>query len=625
MSNKYRFRKSLKVAPTDNNTNQLSTEENFNKIYDEFLKYLQGIEFLDYLDNYKKTKENDTIQGSFTDEQFLKIFYYVELISKKPEYIQYLNEKEIPNRSNDETDYSSLTDEEKEKKQIEFQKKLSKEEKNIRIQYYIKDIVQNHLIYNNESMRKFFTYSSALTLMQFCETDSSKMNTPTIHFRFKSPYGLFLKSAFNIFIHNSPKIKGSYFVRNPNGKDSFKYRKVNDAYAYKLIGSIGNTPQFVKDPDTDPFYDNRNLLYTFASEFLNFNTKLQQLISDTLPEGSSISYDEYFQNCLKVLRIQKDITNKKAVKIIENIDKQIANIEELINSYSETHSLNDSMDSSYFDNISNDITKIDFSTLLENFLSQIPCRLTTKIFEKALNAFFNQSNNDFKSRQFQNLFIKFELELGESEDKCTSSGHQAHHYDLITNFFGAETGCECQCQDITNYIIDQYGEFSAHALMPGKQIDLLTLPAEYSASQIQNPNDFFCIGEKYYNKQEVYNYIKRIEMITAKKGKISYNKALGIITITFYPTLHNYKSLATELPSTSLQYAKAQRHFFELEKKSDDFKNMLFGSAIPGYEVTFEIINSFISALRNTDLHKRTSSSTQAPSQISSLDEIDNR
>ena len=114
-------------------------------------------------------------------------------------------------------------------------------------------------------------------------------------------------------------------------------------------------------------------------------------------------------------------------------------------------------------------------------------------------------------------------------------------------------------------------------------------------------------------------------MITAKKGKISYNKALGIITITFYPTLHNYKSLATELPSTSLQYAKAQRHFFELEKKSDDFKNMLFGSAIPGYEVTFEIINSFISALRNTDLHKRTSSSTQAPSQISSLDEIDNR
>lgn len=629
MSKSENFRKSQVVS--DEQMQSSSTKEldpiyqEFINLYDEFFRYLQGIEFLDYLDHYKKSEENDTIQCSFTEEQFFNIIFYLELICKKSEYIQLLNEKEIPDRSNDETDYSSLTSEEKENAKIRHQKQLAEEEKNIRIQYYIKDIVHNHLIYHNESIRKFFTFSSGLTLMQFCESDFSYMNPPTIHFRFKSPKELLIKSARNIFIHKSHNPKGSNFVRNSNGKDTFEYRKVNDAYAYKLIGSIGNTPHFAQDSETDQLLSKRKLCYILADRFGPFQKKLTKLIRDTLPEGSSISYEEYFQNCLRILFMQKRITNEKAKQLIEDLNQQITHIRKIRQSYKDTHSLNDPMDSSYFDNISNDTDKIDFRNLFNNFLSQIPCRLTIKIFETELNEFFNQSNTDFESRRYQDVFRKFELMLYNSEDKCTSSGHEAYHYDLKTYFFGDEIGCECQGQDIIQYLIDQYGPFTAHSLMPGKQVELLTLPTEYSASNIENPDDFFCIGSNYYNKQDVHNFIKKIEIITAKKGKISYNKALGVIKIEFYSPLHNYKSIATELPSTSPDFAEIQRHFLKLENKPDSFKNMLFGSTVSGYECTFDSINSFISALRSTPLHKKIQSSTRAasPSQISSLDETE--
>lgn len=120
--------------------------EEFNKVYSELLDYLKTINFNSIFPSTKKTIENykeaqlqdESSENELSDEIISKIIKCIDFLSL-PKYKKYWDTKNIPSRS-PEPNYENLTESEKIKVKSEYEEKLNKEDTNIRLMTYIKEL-----------------------------------------------------------------------------------------------------------------------------------------------------------------------------------------------------------------------------------------------------------------------------------------------------------------------------------------------------------------------------------------------------------------------------------------------------------------------------------------------------
>ena len=211
----------------------------------------------------------------------------------------------------------------------------------------------------------------------------------------------------------------------------------------------------------------------------------------------------------------------------------------------------------------------NYRQFYSSYISRIPSKLTLAGLRKGLNNIFNNNGQTQKDIFAKNILASFNARVINIEDKDTSSGHQAIHYDILTPY----GKMELQAQDTFNYELDRIGDITAHSLMKGKGVPLLPIPKPYNISDFSNKNDFINITSpsmetQYYKRSEVEKFIKNVENITAKKGKISHNLGLDNAQIDLYSPYYNYYALAMEIPDSHPKKKLIENYFSNFQRKS---------------------------------------------------------
>lgn len=557
------FKESLKVEKIGSTDKDI-----FEKNYLELLTILKNIDFEKIipndnnkvnLQNYKLENKEINDKAELSDEEVRAIIDRIKLLSS-PKYLKYLKEKEIPNRST-KPNFSGLSEKERAIKESNYSKQLADEEKNIKCMYYIKELVDKFLYYYNPKSREYFINLCTNLLLQYSESHPEEITN--IHFRFKSPKGLATKCGKNIILN-------SHFERDPQtGKDVLKYKELNDAFGAKIISQKGYNPEVSSDKEIQNLIDLRNSRKNKLKKYQLFKERIESLLSG---ENQSITYREYYDHCLGILEQEKDIINKNETEFLQSIQDDILNIQNLKASLDTTSSLDDSINLETLED-----PNINFNKFFTEYTSKIPSELTVAGLKKGLNKIFNntgETNNDILKN---NILKAFKINVYEIEEKHTPSGHEGIHYDINTPF----GNFELQAQNEEQYISDQKGITNAHALMDGKKVPNYKVPITYNSIPKNEKKKYIKIETddgaiQYYKKSEVDEFVKKVEYLTAKKGKITYHNGLENAQIELYSSLYNYYSLAMEIPDSDPHKKDVLNYFTNLENKEYNIRNILF-------------------------------------------------
>ena len=556
------FKQSLKIE----NTNS-TDKANFEKIYSELLNFLKTVNFEKLaqndkinLKNYKLEKKEDDDEKELSDEEIISIIDKINILSS-PQYLRYLKEKEIPDRSK-KPSYDNLSAEEKSVAESNYSEQLANEEKTIKCMYYIKELADKFLFYYDPKIREYFINLCTHILLQYSESHTEEITN--IHFRFKSPKSLATKCAKNIMIN-------SHFERDPQtNKDVLIYKEINDAFGAKIVSQKGYNPEVSSDENIQKLIDGRDLRKNNLKKYRLFLERIERLLSG---ENESITYREYYDNCIGILEQEVSIINKEETDLLNYIQDEITNIQSLKNSLDNTSSLDDSIiNFEIFDD-----PKVNFRNYFTEYTAKIPSALAVAGLKKGLNKIFNNSGQTYQDILNHNISDAFDFKVYNIESKNTPSGHEGIHYDIATPF----GKFELQAQNEEQYISDQKGKTNAHSLMDGKKVPIYKVPTAYKSIPEDKKDEYVKIYTdlgivQYYKKSEINDFIKKVEYLTAKKGKIGYNNGLANAQIELYSSLYNYYSLAMEIPDSDPHKKDVLTYFNNLENKDYTVRNVLF-------------------------------------------------
>ena len=551
------FRKSQRTKKST------SARESFNTIFNNLISYLNTIDFDSMSStpklntkNYKYAPKKVKFTTPLTIEQLSQIEQYIIALSK-PGYQKFLDQIIIPSRPI-KPNLSSIPEDQRDKILQEYQSKLYNAEKEIKLKTFIKELVKNYQIYNNDYIKEYYVYLCTTILLSYCE-DHPYENTK-IHFRFKSPSGIITKLATNIILNGS-------FEYDPKSQtDKFIYSRITDAFGAKIVSKKGFSPYASSDPEIKDLIEKRNELQKECEEFDLFQEKIDNLINGH--KNTQITYSEYIQNCISILEKIIEIINKKETTLINSLQEKIIKLEfqkQLLNS------------SASLDECINDLNFIenpDFS--FKNFYAMFKSKLHTPLavagLKRGLNKiFFNngQTKSDILQKSLLDLF---QINIISSITKNTASGHEAIHIDIQTPF----GPFELQVQTEEQYIYDQVGETAAHTLMQNKDIQLLEFPD--SPKDVQSSKT---VKKSSFLTDKVKKFKTYVECLSAKKGVIKYNKSFQMAQIEFYSSLYNYFSVGMERPDSDPYKDTVKEYFKKLFLKSYELRKALFKHVDP--------------------------------------------
>ena len=567
------------IVPTVPTPLPVNHKTKFDKTLNDLLKLLKSINFNDY-------KEKNWID--LDDITLLAIEDYIIELSK-PQYKEYLENLEIPSRPAK----SSSTDESL------YEEELKKYDLDIKCRHYIKELISVYSIYHNHQNRNYF-----FALCSHLSSSYSRRNPDEeIHvvFRFKSPKGLILKLAKNIFLNG-------YFHRDPlTNIDTFKYRPLNDVFGFKIIAKKGFNPTTSRDENTQSLIDKRNDLY---KKIYNFDLFLEDLNNSP----SSVTNMQYLEYCKEVLTAIKDGTiHANEEQLINYLNSEINKVDEEFSNLETTDSLNAPLDSTFIKNFK-------FKHWLAKYKKRIDAPLTLKGLKKGINSILNppqnMSLNDEKFIEYTTTKY-FNISVTNTEEKHTSSGHEGIHCDIQT----PKGNIELQLQTESQYESDKYGETNSHGLMTNKGIPVFPIPKTYTLFQKDSDNYELINSDGmhftypksslyeaidssnkhfYFVKEDVNHYIRLVELYTAKKGEIIDNPVEETSTVRMFSSLDNYKSISLELPANNSKRAAFQEYFSRLSDKSQSILKILFHHS-SSYTTNWDTskIATFISQYQN--------------------------
>ena len=476
----------------------------FNGIYYEFLDYLRELDFNQFktktpitAQNYKSIEKNkDNSKIKLSDEALLKISKYIQILSQ-PKYKSFLDKIEIPNRPEKPANLKENSQELE-----EYNKKLQKSDMTIRLMVYIKELVNISLTYSNHDTRNYYTYLCTLILLSYVRKRPGEK--VSIHFKFKYSKSIILKKTKNIILNGT-------FERNPEtGKDTLIFNPISDAFGAKIISSKGYNPYASKDPEISKLIDIRNMYAQKAQRYELFQEELDNPIS-------TCTNEQFFNSYMDLLNDIIQLIDPREENLINSLMSKISEIESIMEDLDATSDLSSPVDKSIF-------KTYDFEAMLSNLKNRLRSPLTLAGLRKTLNKIFNSNSKGASIDDIieNSTLKKFNISVFQIEDKHTSSGHEAIHFDILTPF----GTFEFQAQDESQYISDQIGETNAHMLMDNKEVPFFKIPRTYtSISTNENIEDFIFDEDSnsYFKKSEIQNYKDLVELYTAKKGKILFN------------------------------------------------------------------------------------------------------
>ena len=168
----------------------VDSHKDFMNIYTEFIEYLKTIDFSCLKPqkitkaNYKSRSMPNNINEGIKklDVYLLKIEDFMIQLSS-PQYLQYLNELQIPDRPDSNSSTSNA-----EQKEVDY---------NTRLKYYVRELVNIYQLNFNNDIRKDYINLTTFILSEY-NNSKPKFGTNTVHFRFKATKGLILKLAKKI-------------------------------------------------------------------------------------------------------------------------------------------------------------------------------------------------------------------------------------------------------------------------------------------------------------------------------------------------------------------------------------------------------------------------------------------
>lgn len=575
MSKSENFRKSQVVSyeqMQSSSTKELDPiYQEFINLYDEFFRYLQTLDF-------EKLNEHvdDPDENLMKVQQICTIVHYARKLSAS-KYKEYLEEKTIPNRTS-EPNYDNLSDEQREIAQFDYHKKLQIEERNIKIQYFIKELIKKYSIYYDPSIRNYYLYFSSLILLQYC--NSHPIEKTTVHCRVKSLLGIVYKLVQRVILESS-------FSTGPGKDDTLNYKDTTDTFGAKLISSRDRNPQISIDESEQKLIEDKRKLSYELLPYGEFYQIIESILDTEYEGGYEITYRTYFDKCIEILKMQKAITPLSGDRVHAYIDEQIQFIERR----KKLKEIN-----STIDDIINDFPELiaDKRTNFFAFYNKYRATLSNELnlfgLRKGFNRILNQTRTTIQDLAIKKVYEMFgNITYHQKDYKYTSSGHNAFHY--ILNFPHPIETCEWQLQTILDYTSDRTGPTNAHATMDGKKVLLIPIPRP-SGIEVSddNLNEFVNLGNSSYSKRNIIEFREAVEIITPKKYRISFDA--GTIKIQQYTTFQNYGEIAKELPPDDPYLEDVEDYFEKLKDLPDEF------FAIPQSQVTDNItlsnIESFI-------------------------------
>lgn len=168
----------------------IDSYNNFLNIYTEFIDYLKAIDFSCLKPqkitkaNYKSRSMPNNINENIKrlDKYLIRIEDFMIQLSS-PQYLQYLNELQIPDRPDSNSSTSDA-----EQKEIDY---------TTRLKYYIRELANLYQLNYNNNIRKDYINLTTFILSEY-NNSQPKFGTNTVHFRFKATKGLILKLAKKI-------------------------------------------------------------------------------------------------------------------------------------------------------------------------------------------------------------------------------------------------------------------------------------------------------------------------------------------------------------------------------------------------------------------------------------------
>lgn len=540
-------------------------EKEFKETYNNLFEFLSKLDFVQ--EKYRtiqqtnsltakpdSTKKNHPTDLGISDDEIVIIYKYLEKLCKEP-FRTLLNSKKIPSRPTKPENFSQLSKEEQKK----YNDKLAKTDIKIRLMTYIRELVNNTSLFLDHEFRNYYINLCSFILISYCKTHSNELTE--IQFRFKSPKGLIIKTAKNIII------SGTY-DRSPSlGIDTLRYIPISDAFGTKMVSLKGYSPQASLDPEISGLIDQKNTNLRTLAEFELFLERLDRLKNG---ESEAIYLQDYFDQCIHCLKELLLLTNSKEKKYIAFLNSQIEKIEIKSDYESKMHTL--STTPLTILNLNSFIKDgIDFRTLCHRYEKMIPSQLNLKGLKKGINIIFNP-----KDKTSLEILNAFGCKIIEMEDKYTASGHEGVHVEISTPLKPFEN----QLQNDVQKERDIMGKVTAHTLMPGKKPPIMKIPESYQSLDIPDNSDYPIGNNLYLHKDEVDTFYYNADIITAKKGTITYNHTTEEVKVKLASTLENYKSISTEIPNGPVKDYILQ-YFKYLESLSFKTKEQLFHHVDP--------------------------------------------
>lgn len=537
-SRRNKFAKDMRFSPN------ASPKKKFDAKYNEFLEYLKTVHSSKLLNPEKQHFENNDVP-----EYFLNIVNYIEELST-PENFKYLLGKKIPSRTS-KSDASNMTDEQ-----------LKDEEIEIKLMYYIKELVTSYQIYDNHSIRNYFINLCTHILGTYSRQNPDE--TAELYYRFKSIIGLILKLYKNVVLNST-------FEWNPEThEDSLHFKKNSDTFGAKLVVTKGASPIVSGEKDIQQLIKERDAKLRTYKEFALFNENIQMLMHGG---NISITYKDYYEKCINLIEELIKVINPKEERVIQYYEEKMASIQGKMDVLSDADTLDDPItDFEIFEDSS-----FNYARVLQTFHNKIVSPSAMKKIQTNINRLLNHKGATQQAQLEKALLDDFCIRVCNSEEKYTSSGHEAYHIDIITPYGIFELQVELE----EAYRLDQIGELSAHTNMPGKAIPTLQVPKCLDAlPEGESEENYYIISSdnpcSYLKKSDADLFKSKVECLTAHKGELRFDETLGQVILKKYSSFENYRILALEIPLNNPRRQILELYFSKLGTRKPQIKKRIF-------------------------------------------------
>ena len=257
---------------------------------------------------------------------------------------------------------------------------------------------------------------------------------------------------------------------------------------------------------------------------------------------TDVTLEEYFTNCIEILRRTRSITDPNETYVLQKLDNNIADLESNLRTVildGDSQELVDKEDIEH--------EETGFTVLLDNFAKKMHNEITLAILTRQFINLF-KTNADFFSQ------LGIELASPSEKDnkrKRTSKGYEAN-FIYIKTLYGI---VEVQLQNEEQYQHGKTGA-AAHSEMDGKRIDTVGIP---SPEEIEDPE----IAKKYLSK------VFEISPSKFSAKPIVLNVDENIVEITEASAVSNYESIFSELQPKNTRRHRLDKHREKLELRKD--------------------------------------------------------